>query len=110
MSFHALDAALALVQALRVPLRKIEARDRDLAVQARRAAQSIALNLAEGQRRSGADRQHLFRVAGGSAAELRAALLVASGWGYLDEASLAEPLGLLDRVLAMTWRLGGPRR
>jgi hypothetical protein len=32
-------------------------------------------------------------------------LRVAVAWGDLDEPDAAEALGLLDRVLAMLWRL-----
>lgn len=73
--------------------------------QLRRAAASVPLNLAEGRRRSGRDRQHLFRIAAGSAAEVRACLLVAQAWGWLAEDGAAESLALIDRVLAMCWRL-----
>jgi four helix bundle protein len=69
----------------------------------RRAASSVALNLAEGNRRTGQDRLQFFRIAAGSAAEVRAALEVALAWGYIDAAPLAETE--LDRVLAMVWRL-----
>lgn len=41
----------------------------DLHNQAKRAADSVVLNLAEGAYRSGADRQRHFKIAAGSAAE-----------------------------------------
>ena len=44
-----------------------------------------------------------FRIAAGSAAEVRAALEVALAWGCIDAAPEAE--AELDRVLAMVWRL-----
>jgi len=44
-----------------------------------------------------------FRIAAGSAAEVRATLEVALAWGYLDAAPLAA--AEVDRVLAMLWRL-----
>jgi hypothetical protein len=41
---------------------------------------------------------------------VRAALEVAVAWGYVDAMSLAEVEALLDRVLAMLWRLTrGPK-
>ena len=70
----------------------------------------MALNLGEGQRRSGADRVQCFRIAAGSAAEVGVALRVAEAWGYLDAAGLLDARALLDRVLAMTWRLTHPAR
>ena len=106
--FQAYDAALAMVAALRPALAQLVKGDRALADQMRRAASSVALNLAEGNRRTGQDRMQFFRIAAGSAAEVRAALEVALAWGYIDAAPVAE--AELDRVLAMVWRLTHPRR
>ncbi len=107
--FHAYDAALSMVAALRPVLAQLAKGDRALADQVRRAASSVVLNLAEGNRRAGQDRVQFFRIAAGSAAEVRAGLEVARAWGYLDGAAEAERE--LDRVLAMLWRLThGPRR
>ena len=55
--------------------------------------------------RVGKDRLHLFRVAAGSADEVRTSLLVAQAWGSFEPAAAEEALGLVDRVLAMTYRL-----
>ncbi len=77
--------------------------DRNLADQLRRAASSVVLNIAEGNRRTGMDRLHFFRIAAGSAAEVRAALDVARAWGMVGAAPAVE--AELDRVLAMLWRL-----
>jgi four helix bundle protein len=110
MGFDALDTTLQLVAALRTPLARVQQHDRDLAGQLRRAASSVALNLGEGQRRAGADRRQHFRIAAGSAAEVDTALRVAVAWGYLDATALAEAQALIDRVLAMTWRLTHPAR
>jgi four helix bundle protein len=101
--FQAYDAALAMVAALRPVLAQLLKGDRALADQVRRAASSVALNLAEGNRRTGQDRLQFFRIAAGSAAEIRAALEVALAWGCIDAAPAAE--AELDRVLAMVWRL-----
>ena len=108
-SFHAYDAALGLVSALRPVLEQLKTRDRALADQLRRAASSVALNIAEGNRRAGQDRLQFFRIAAGSAAEVRAAMDVARAWGSIQASPAAE--AELDRVLAMLWRLThGPRR
>ena len=103
--FDALEVALQLVQALREPLEELQRRERDLAGQARRAATSVALNVAEGGRRTGRDRNHQFKIAAGSASEVGAALRIAEAWGYLDGASLGPINDLLDRLGAMLYRL-----
>jgi four helix bundle protein len=106
----ALEVAIQLVAALREPVTRLERVDRDLASQIRRAASGVALTLDEGRRREGKDRLHLFRVAAGSAAEVRTALRVAEAWGHLDGATLELVRALLDRELAMLWRLAHPNR
>lgn len=106
--FEAYEVALELVAALRPGVDQLALRDRDLADQMRRAASSVVLNLAEGARRTGRDRLHFYRVAAGSAAEVRAALAVARAWRTLDP--VAEVEVQLDRVLAMLWRLTQGRR
>ena len=110
MAFDTLTVAIELARSLREPLEHLSRRDRALADQARRAATSVALNVAEARKREGKDRGFLFRIAGGSAAEVEAALKVAEAWGYLDGASLAEARALLDRLGALLWRLTHPRR
>ncbi len=88
-------------------LERLKRDDRALADQLRRAASSVALNLAEGNRRTGQDRVQFFRIAAGSAAEVRAALEVGRAWGSVAGSEPAEVE--LDRVLAMLWRLTHPR-
>jgi four helix bundle protein len=105
MAFDAFTVAIEMVTSLRDPLERIRRHDRDLADQIRRAASSVALNVSEGARRDGRDRAHLYRVAAGSAAEVRAALDVAAAWAYVDSAALARARDLLDRELAILWRL-----
>ena len=99
--FVAYEVALEIVRELRGVLEVLERHDRDLARQARRAATSIPLNVAEGNRRRGRDRLHLFRVAAGSASEVRAALDVAQAWGYLSEATTGGCRRLIDRELGL---------
>jgi four helix bundle protein len=108
--FHAHDLAMEMATALRPLLDRIGRRDRDLAGQLRRAAASVVLNLAEGARRMGKDRLHFYRVAAGSAAETQSGLELAGAWGYLDPAEVKPAQILLDRVLAMLWRLTHARR
>ena len=105
--FVALEVALEMIRQLRAPLVVIKTHDADLARQIRRAASSVPLNIAEGNRRAGRDRAHAFRVALGSADEVMAGLRVAEAWGYLtsDEA-VAETL---DRLMGILWGLGARR-
>jgi four helix bundle protein len=109
-TFHVYEVAKELARASRQLIERIERRDRSLADQARRAAQSMMLNIREGNRRAGRDRAHSFRIGAGSADELVGALDVAEVMGYLVAADLAVPLVLADRVLAMLYRLANPRR
>jgi four helix bundle protein len=101
--FHVYGAALGLVSALRPVLDQLKTQDRGLADQLRRAGSSVVLNIAEGNRRAGQDRLQFFRIAAGSAAEVRAAMEVARAWGHIDASPAAD--AELDRVLAMLWRL-----
>ena len=103
--FIAYQIALQAARSLGGCLTAIRKKDRDLDRQMRRATQSLVLNLAEGDRRRGLDRVHLFRIAAGSAAEVMAALDLAVAWGYLSEAQAEPARQLLDRLLAVCWRL-----
>jgi len=103
--FEAFELSLRLIAALRAPLERLQQHDPSLANQLRRAASSVSLNLSEGRRRVGKDRLHLWRIAAGSADEVRAALRVAQAWGFVEENLATESLALLDRVLAMLWRM-----
>ena len=105
MGFDAYDVALQILKLLRSVLAQLRQNDRSLTDQTQRAAQSMVLNVAEGRRRLGRDRKHLFSIALGSAAEVRAALEVACALGHVAADSVGEPLALLDREVAMLWRL-----
>jgi four helix bundle protein len=103
--FDALEVALELIAAVGPVLDRVAQRDRDLASQLRRATASVPSNISEGAQRRGADRLYHYRIAAGSAAEARTALAIAQSWRYVEPQSLQAPLALLDRVLAMLWRL-----
>jgi len=105
MRFDAFEISIVLIRSLRAALTRLATHDASLATQLRRAAASVPLNLNEGRRRTGKDRLHFWRIAAGSADEVRAALRVAEAFGYLEPAAIEEPLQLVDRVLAMLWRL-----
>ena len=108
--FEALDVALQLAQALGAILPSIARHDRDLARQLRRAGTSVGSNLSEGSQRSGRDRLQLYRISGGSAAEVHTQLRLAVAWGYVDVEVAAEAIALADRSTALAWRLSHPRR
>jgi len=105
MPFDAFEVALQLVRSLPAPIEAVARRDPALADQLRRAGASVPLNIGEGRRRAGKDRLHHYRVAAGSADEVAGALRTAEAWGYLAAGTIAEPLELCDRLLAILWRL-----
>jgi four helix bundle protein len=105
--FIAYEVSVQLVSSLRELVPLIERSDRDLADQLRRAASSVVLNLAEGQRSAKGNKHKHYAIAHGSANEVKAALELARAWGWIDEAR--EPAAILDRLLALLWRLTHPR-
>ena len=107
--FAAYDLAVQAASALRPLLDAINRRDPDLGRQVRRASSSVAMCLDEGSQRTGRDRFHLYRVAAGSAAEVRTALVLATTWGYVTAQDAATAHALLDRVVAILWRLTHPK-
>ena len=105
MQFQALELSLDLIRCLSGAVARLRTRDPRLAAQIKSAASSVALNLGEGRRRCGKDRLHHFRIAAGSAEEVRTALRVAQSWGDLAGETIHEALRLLDRILAILWKL-----
>jgi len=110
MGFEAQELAVRIATALRAPVERIKMHDRDLADQLRRAVNDMALALAEGARREGRDRMQFFRVASGSANEAKTVLELAQAWGIIENAAIYQGRELLDRELAILWRLLHPRR
>ena len=107
--FIAQKVSIEVVRALRPVVGVVRREDKDLADQILRAASSVALNLGEGSKREGRDRGYHYRIAAGSCAEVRSALQVAAGWGYLDGVDLTTVEDLLDRQAALLYRLAHPR-
>ena|SRR5690349_3342102 len=85
---------LETIALLRPTLARIERRDRDLGRQLRRAASSVALNVAEGMFSRGQNEGARYHTALGSARETMACLEVAVAMGYLAS---ADPV-VLDRL------------
>ncbi|MCB9621879.1 MAG: four helix bundle protein [Sandaracinus sp.] len=78
---------------------------RSLADQLRRAAQSVALNLAESTGHDAGNRRQRIRSAFGSAQETKTALRIARGWRYIDAADAERAYVLADRIAGACWRL-----
>ena len=108
--FEALEISLAMIRSLRVALDSIRRRSDHLGRQIENAASSVALNLGEGRRRCGKDRLHHYRVAAGSADEVRCGLHVAEAWGHVGNGEIAESLDHLDHLLAILWTITQGRR
>src|SRR5688572_3192152 len=105
MALHVATVSIELIQLLRPLVQHIRRRDRSLADQIARAASSIALNIGEADRSQGGNVLARFHSAAGSASETRMALRVAIGWGYVSSEAAANVEQLLDRIIAMLWKL-----
>ncbi len=108
MAFAAFDTSLEMIQAMKPVIKAVEKKNRKLADQMMRAASSVPLNISEGAGRFGGDRQHCYRIAAGSAREVRAALRVAQLWDYLEDSVVESVDAVLDRQLALLWGLTKP--
>ena len=100
--------ATSLCRLLRPIVEQIRVSDRNLADQMKRAATSVVLNLAEGQRRFGGNKLRAYEIAHGEAREVLGCLDVAAEWGLVVEDRDAR--AMLDRLLAISWRLTHPRK
>jgi len=103
--FVALELALEVIRSLRDIVALIRKRHAKLADQIVDSASSTAANLAEGNGRHAGNRRYHFLTAAGSAEETRAHLRVALAWGWIEPRDIAATMALLDRQLAVIWRL-----
>ncbi len=101
--FIAYEIAKELITALAPLVVQIKREDLELADQLKRAAQSVLLNLAEGQKFSNGNRRRHYEIAQGSANEVKAALDAGVAWGWI--AADGNERVLLDRLLAVMWKL-----
>ena len=107
--FHVLEYSLTVLDLLAEVEPKVRRHRKSLADQIGRAAESVALNLAEGSQRIGLDRADFYRRASGSARELTTALRIARSRGYITPADYAAVDDPLDHVRAITWSLTHPK-
>lgn len=105
MKLQVIDNAINLLQHLRPAISRIRARDKRLATQIVDAANSVALNLGEGEYSDPGNRRARFHTAAGSASEVRAGIRAARAWGYVSEAHVQGALRELDIILAVLWKL-----
>jgi four helix bundle protein len=97
--------ARKVVQEVAPLLQVVRAQDRALADQLKRAAQSVVLNIAEARGSDAGNARARFATACGSAKEVRAALHIASDWGYIENQTATHLDQRLDEVCAITWCL-----
>jgi four helix bundle protein len=100
------DRARNVVRELVPVLHTIRDCDKALADQLKRAAQSVVLNIAEARGNDAGNARARFSTACGSAKEVRAALNVATDWGYIESHMATHLDEKLDEVCAITWCLG----
>jgi four helix bundle protein len=103
--FELYEVILQLIAELRPLVEKLRQRDRDQALQLKKAANSILSNVAEGSRRQGRDRLQHWNIAAGSAGEVRVQIEGSIAWGDIEPDRTKSALELLDRSLAMLWRM-----
>ncbi len=94
---------LQVLKQLQPALQRIDAKDKDLARQLRRASSSVALNLGEGMYSRGQNRNARYHSALGSARETLSCLEVAAVFGYVHED--AELNDQLNRVVGTLVKL-----
>ena len=105
MHWDVYEVALDIIKTLRPIVETMARKNPRLAEQIKGAAGGIPAQLREGRRRVGKDRLHLWRIAAGSADEVIAHLDAAAAWGDVSERDAAAARALLDRELAMLYRM-----
>jgi four helix bundle protein len=103
--FRALSLSYDLVSALSSVIPAVAEHNRDLADQLRRAAASVALNLAESTGNKRGNRRLRIESAFGSAQETKAALHIARCWYRIDDEAARRSFELADAIARMCWGL-----
>ena len=106
--FDTYEVSVLLNRSVKPIVETIKRHSSELADQLHRAAMSVTLNVAEGARSIGGNKLKHYAFAQGSANEVRACIDLAETWGWLDDTR--EVRGLLDRQLALLWKLTHPPR
>jgi four helix bundle protein len=96
------EEVIALVRDVRGVVEEIEAKDRDLGRQMRRAMASVALNIAEANGSHGRNRGARFATALGSMRETQACLQVGEAFGYV---TVGDEARRIDRICAALYAL-----
>lgn len=107
MALQVAEMSIQLIETLRPLVGRIKGRDKSLADQLTRAASSVALNIGESQHSDAGNRRARLFTAAGSANESLMAVRVAVAWGYVSEGEGKATVALLDRILAILWRMRG---
>ena len=105
MALQVAELSVQLIETLRPLIGRIKARDRSLADQLTRAASSVCLNIAEAQHSDPGNRRARLFSAAGSASESLMAVRVAVAWGYFGPNDGRSAIALLDRILAILWKM-----
>jgi four helix bundle protein len=106
--FAALEVSYLVIKSARPLIAAIARSNRDLADQILRAATSVSLNLAEGQRSAKGNKGKHYAIAHGSANEVKAGIKLALALGVIEDADAAGTLRVLDRQLALLWKFNHP--
>ena len=87
-------------------LRGLSPGNGDVNNQLRRAAMSIALNIAEGAGKTGTkDKRRFYSIARGSALECAALLDLCTEWHLVDQSLIIEARTILEQIAAMLGKL-----
>ena len=108
--FIAREVALQAIKATAAHLPLIAKHDPDLTKQLKRSLTSIASNIAEGSGSDDGNRRARLYNAFGSASEARMQLQLAVIYGYVADREASAADHLLDRTMALCWRLTRGRR
>ena len=105
MALQVAALGIQLIETLQPLMARIKQRDRSLADQLARAATSVCLNIGEAEHSEAGNRRMRFCSAAGSASEVRMAVRVAVAWRYLAKRDGEPAEALLNRIIAILWKL-----